>query len=360
MQGLQEERRIVPTGSPQFNVTVNGSSPNTGDFLNFALLAASGDAGKQKKLLFGPSDPSFNNGRSRLTVNSGSGFVLKGDTTTVNPSLMSMLSGNGTYYTFVDNGAFTVYYASVTNMDESGIQLSGSGSFSIDNSSFDDQGSGVVSTSTLFTLNNVTQSTITLTSIYYGDSTPNTTNFNYTIGGIFRRFAVDEPTIYRRADFGDANEQNDTGNHIIWQQTNTCQLVTSVETGTWSSSSTWDGGFIPTSCNPVFYRDDHARDPGLQRSGRRHQHLWDVKVQPSHLQHHDGGEGSSITVDAGGTLGYGDGDRQHPVHGAGESDPGLWEPWRTLWTDHSKRRELHHLRKRQSAVCAGDRRCSRR
>src|SRR5262249_19243132 len=36
--------------SKQFNLTVNGSSPQDGDFLNFALIAASGDSNYQKKL----------------------------------------------------------------------------------------------------------------------------------------------------------------------------------------------------------------------------------------------------------------------------------------------------------------------
>jgi len=31
------------------------------------------------------------------------------------------MTSGGTYYTFVDSGAFTVQYASFTDMDESGV-----------------------------------------------------------------------------------------------------------------------------------------------------------------------------------------------------------------------------------------------
>ena len=57
-----------------------------------------------------------------------------------------MMPGGGTYYTFVDSGAFTIQYASMTNMDESGVQLWNSGPFAINDSTFDYSGNGVVST----------------------------------------------------------------------------------------------------------------------------------------------------------------------------------------------------------------------
>src|SRR6185295_9458615 len=108
------------------------------------------------------------------------GFSAVGDP--AYPTTITMLGGS-TYYTFVDSGVFTVSYASFTNMDESGIQLNGSGPFAINNSTFDYSGGGLVSTSTLFTLNGVTQSTMTLTDVTYGDSRFNTYNYNYTILG---------------------------------------------------------------------------------------------------------------------------------------------------------------------------------
>jgi hypothetical protein len=99
------------------------------------LIAASNDANVRKKLYFGPSDASFRNGRSRLQVASNAGFRAVG--TLANPTLVDMLAGNGTYYTFVSSGGFVVAYASFTNMDENGVWLSGSGPFSINQSTFD-------------------------------------------------------------------------------------------------------------------------------------------------------------------------------------------------------------------------------
>jgi len=46
---------------------------------------------------------------------------------------MDMMTGS-TYYTFVDSGAFTVNYSSISHVDEQGIQLSFGGPFSINNS----------------------------------------------------------------------------------------------------------------------------------------------------------------------------------------------------------------------------------
>ena len=47
------------------------------------------------------------------------------------PTLITMLPTGGTYYTFVDTGTFTVAYASITNTDEGGIQLFGTGGVSM-------------------------------------------------------------------------------------------------------------------------------------------------------------------------------------------------------------------------------------
>src|SRR5207249_4037350 len=108
----------------QFQVTItNGASPAIGDILDFALIAASNDANVQKQLLFAVSSSTFNNGRSKLTIAPSGGFKLTGQPS--NYSVMDKLASGGTYYTFVDSGAFTVSYASMTNMDESGLQLAG-------------------------------------------------------------------------------------------------------------------------------------------------------------------------------------------------------------------------------------------
>src|SRR6185437_14880031 len=116
-----------------------------------------------------------------IEIDSSGGFHAVGVSTA--PTLITMLPGAGTYYTFVDSGAFTVQYASFTNFDENGIWLSGSGPFSVNNSTFDYAGSGMSSTSTLMSLSGVTNSTITLVDVTYGNSRTNSKNYNYTIYG---------------------------------------------------------------------------------------------------------------------------------------------------------------------------------
>src|SRR5439155_9710404 len=155
----------------------------------------------------------FNDGRSKITMAPGGGLKLLG--TSANPTLMTWLNSSSTYYTFVDSGAFTVNYASMTYMDESGIQLNGSGPFSLNNSTFDYVGRGVASTSTLLTLNGVTQSTISLYGITYGNSLTNTTNYNYTILGSSTGLSWTNYS-YTGALTGDDKERSDPGNHINW------------------------------------------------------------------------------------------------------------------------------------------------
>jgi hypothetical protein len=207
-----------PNGAgKQFQITItNGGSITSGDVLDFGLIAASSGTNVQKKLQFGPTAGTYNNGRSKIEVASGAGFHAVAVSTA--PTLIDMLPGSGTYYTFVDAGVFTVQYTSFTNMDENGIQLSNSGPFSILNSTFDYIGNGVVSTSTLFSLNGVTNSTITLTDVTYGNSRSNGTNYNYTISGSSTGLYWTNQQ-YSGVLAGDAHEQNDTGNHIVWAST---------------------------------------------------------------------------------------------------------------------------------------------
>ena len=224
--------------------------------MNFALIAASSDTNKQKKLQFGQAGTTFRKGHSKLTIASGAGFDAEG--TAANPTLIDMLPSGGTYYTFVDSGVFTVNYASITHMDASGIWLStgpsGSGPFSINNSTFDLVGNtnvkGVISTSTLITLNNVINSTITLENVTYSSSTTNTHIFNYTILGSSVGLQWTNQ-LYNGTLTGAANTNSDTTQkHILWEPVG-CSTITSIVNGNWSSSSTWDAGFVPTACNPV-------------------------------------------------------------------------------------------------------------
>src|SRR5437879_9912080 len=137
----------------------------------------------------------------------------------------------------------------MTNTAANGVLPSRTGPFAINNSTFDYVGNALSSTSTLITLNGVTQSTITLNDVTYGNSRTNSKNYNYTILGSSTGLYWTNQN-YSGQLTGDSNEQNDSGNHVIWQQGNTCQAMTSVQTNLWSSSQTWNTGFVPTSCNP--------------------------------------------------------------------------------------------------------------
>src|SRR5262249_44060100 len=145
---------------------------------------------------------------------SGAGFSAQGSASS--PTTITMLGGS-TYYTFVDSGVFTIQHASFTFMDESGIQLSGSGPFSINNSTFDYVGNlAAVSTGTLLTLNGVTQSTITLTDVTYGGNGVANPIRNYRILGSSTGLSWTNYA-YSGTKSGDANEYpTDTGNKINW------------------------------------------------------------------------------------------------------------------------------------------------
>ena len=110
-----------PSSNPQVNISIGATTPAVGDRVDFALIAASQDQNAQKKLQFGPAG-AFNHGRSKIEIGNTSGFHAVGQSAVANPTLIDMMSG-GTYYTFVDSGAFTIQYASMTNMDESGVQI---------------------------------------------------------------------------------------------------------------------------------------------------------------------------------------------------------------------------------------------
>jgi hypothetical protein len=171
------------------------------------------DANYQKKLYFGLANSAYNNGRSKIEIASGAGFQALG--TSANPTLINLLSGGGTYYTFVDSGVFTVQYATFTNMDENGLEFTNSGPFSINNLYLDFSGNGVISTSTLISINGVTQSTITLSNVYYGNSRLNTYTYNFTLSGtntglLWTNQYYSGPLILHK------NENNDPSNQILW------------------------------------------------------------------------------------------------------------------------------------------------
>lgn len=126
-----------PAANPQFKLTFNEGASFDGDTVDFVLTAASNDVSIRKKLLFGPSAATFNQGRSKLEVGPTGGIVLRGKTDGTANTLVDRLDASSTYYTFVDSGAFTAAFSSFTNMDPGGIQLSGSAGVAISSSTFD-------------------------------------------------------------------------------------------------------------------------------------------------------------------------------------------------------------------------------
>jgi len=169
-----------PSSSPQFNLSLAASGAEDSDRADLVLIAASQDAGVQKKLLFGDADLSFNQGRSRLTVAADGGIVLRGVQGT--PTIMDRLDSSSTYYTFVDSGAFTAEHAFITNMDPTGIQLSGSAGVTLASSTFDFAGQGNSSTSAYITVRNLT-SAATFYGLVFNNSRSNTYLYNVRVDG---------------------------------------------------------------------------------------------------------------------------------------------------------------------------------
>ena len=188
-------------------------------------MAASNDVNTTKTLLFGASSSTWNHGRSKLEVATAAGFHAVG--TQSNPTLIDMMPGS-TYYSFTDSGTLTVSFASFTHLDEGGIQLNGKGPFSINSSSFDFVGDRAgVSTSTIFTLNTVTQSTITLTNDYFGNNGIAAHAYNYTIKNSSTGLQWTHIG-YTGGLVGDAHEFNDTSNHILWSTAPTGVVLSNV------------------------------------------------------------------------------------------------------------------------------------
>ena len=168
----------------QFHLTIGNTTPATGDRADFALIAASNDAGLQKRLLFGPSATAFNNGKSRFVIDSTGGFVIKGDTTTNTPSLIDWIASGSTYYTFTDSGAFTASIATITHTANGGIWLNGSKGISLSTVTFDLAGvpAGTSSSSTYITANIVT-STATFYGLVFNNSASATQLSNINVKG---------------------------------------------------------------------------------------------------------------------------------------------------------------------------------
>ncbi|MDO8805380.1 MAG: NosD domain-containing protein [Elusimicrobiota bacterium] len=245
--------------SLRFTLTVGGTL-NLGDTLDFVTMAASNDANKQKKLLFGYSATGYNNGRSKLEIADTGGVVLKGNPDGTANTLIDTIAGNSTYYLFVDSGAFTASYSSFTNMGPGGIQVNGNKGFSLGYSNFDYFGfTDASSTNSYITARDLTVNT-TVYNTVFGLSRPapaGSAAWNVhvegadIIGGLYFRGIAAE----LGARWGESyDDELGASDKVTWVDTACDPRTSAGGGGLWSAGATWDTGFAPTFCSSVTIR----------------------------------------------------------------------------------------------------------
>lgn len=171
----------VPSNNPHFYLTYNvPSAPVSGERWDFVILAGSNDAAVQKKLKFGAVANALNSGKSKWIVAPNAGFMAVGVSTA--PTLIDWMNSSATYYSFVSSGAFTVQYATFTNMDENGLRLSGSSGIHMNNVTFNYSGSGITSSSTYITADSLT-SNATFSDLEFLKGRSSLNNYNVTVAG---------------------------------------------------------------------------------------------------------------------------------------------------------------------------------
>ncbi|MDO8805385.1 MAG: NosD domain-containing protein, partial [Elusimicrobiota bacterium] len=292
----------VPGSNPQFKITLTeGGSPQFGDSLDFVLTGWSKDSGFRKKLLFGPGAASFNQGRSKLEVDPTGGIVLRGMSDGSANTLVDWLGASSTYYTFVDSGAFTVEYASFTNMDPGGIQLSGSGGVAISSSTFDYLGfaSGTNSYISARDLN----SNATLNNVTFGLSRSSAgfaSAYNVRVenpdAGLNWSFTNPSGFLWGEKYDSDPNGK------VAWIN---CGALTSAQTGPWSDLETWNPATVPSACNTVTVAANHVVTVDMMTAVSSTATIYGT-VQASRLVSSSWTLVSGdINVNAGGTLDYG-------------------------------------------------------
>jgi parallel beta-helix repeat protein len=127
----------VPLASPHFYLDfTQAGTPQVGDEIVFLVVSASWDSSMQKKVYFGPSAASFNDGGSRLTIPPGRNFNSEGSS--MWPTLFDWLSGPGEeYYTILSSGSFNVVHTTFSHLHRNGITMTGSDTVSMTTSTFD-------------------------------------------------------------------------------------------------------------------------------------------------------------------------------------------------------------------------------
>jgi hypothetical protein len=157
-----------------------GATITVSDRLEFATIAATADSNYSKQLLFGRSANTLNGGRSKLVIDQTGGFRMVGVSTA--PSLMGLMASS-TYFTFVSSGVFTMAYATVTNSDENGLQLTGNKTIAIASSTFDLAGRGSSANGAYLTARSLT-SAATFYGLVFNETRPSTNLYNVRVTGV--------------------------------------------------------------------------------------------------------------------------------------------------------------------------------
>ncbi|MFH1723593.1 MAG: right-handed parallel beta-helix repeat-containing protein, partial [Elusimicrobiota bacterium] len=242
----------IPNSAPQVTVDfTDGGTPAEGDRVDFALIAAAGDQNVQKRLLFGRSADGFRDGRSKITADTDAGIVLKGVDGT--HTLVDMLAGS-TYYTFVDSGAFTAEYSSMTNMDPEGIQLSGSAGVSITTTTFDYMGlasgtNAYITARDLTSLATFYDVSFGLSRSSHGFDSAHNVRVEGGDSSLSWTFTRESGALWGE------DHDDDPNGKVLWQ---VCDPVVSVQSGPWSDAATWTCGTIPTVSDEVVIADGHT------------------------------------------------------------------------------------------------------
>ncbi|HNW44637.1 MAG TPA: right-handed parallel beta-helix repeat-containing protein, partial [Elusimicrobiales bacterium] len=232
---------------------VSSLSLATGDYLDFVTIAGSNDSGSQKKLLFGPAGAAYNNGHSKLEVAPSGGIVLRGKPDGTVYTMVDRLAGSTTYYTFVDSGAFTAQFSSFTNMDQGGLQLSGSAQITVSSSTFDYLGFAAGTNAYITARSLASDAVFDNVSFGLGRSSEGYSAYNVWVEGsnpgLNWTFTNPAGTLW-----GERYDR-DLAGRVAWIS---CGAMTTVQSGSWSAPETWDAANIPSACNAITVAANHT------------------------------------------------------------------------------------------------------
>ena len=141
-------------GAGQFSINIAEGPLAVGDRMDFALIAKSGEAGYQKRILFGMTNPLFRESVSQIRVAPDGGLVFLGNE--ADPILVDRLNSGSTYFSIHSSGSFHATYTRFTNLENRGLILSGDKGVLITSSTFDFIGIGG-DTNTYITTNDLTE-----------------------------------------------------------------------------------------------------------------------------------------------------------------------------------------------------------